>query len=290
MILIHVAEGQALVWSAEEARELRERHGLCGTPVGSLARQPRQNGRLGLPLRLLPEEATLLAERGLALLVKARGRGGAGPGPSEEEQGNGQLLERLHADQRALALEEKRALLEGLSEHIKQGRQMKRGRRRQPGAGSEAVDVSLGPSRELEDLDRNFSFTLENTLTQIHTSCPHARQLDVVNWRVPSTDWHYPGDPAHALRYCVFKDLHDKGYQLTSGGKFGGDYLIYPGDPMRFHAHFIAICVPYEEGLPLHDTVTAGRLGSNVKKTVLLCSVTKDKTVIYTSLRWRGIQ
>lgn len=31
------------------------------------------------------------------------------------------------------------------------------------------------------------------------------------------------------LRYKVFKDLWYKGYHLTSGLKYGGDYLVYPG-------------------------------------------------------------
>ncbi|XP_078064242.1 tRNA-splicing endonuclease subunit Sen34 [Mustelus asterias] len=289
MILVYVAEGQALVWSAEDARRLRELHSLCGSPVGSLARQPRQNSRLGLPLRLLPEEASLLAERGLGLLVRAHGPGDAEPG--QEEEKHRQLLEHLHSDQHQLALDEKRELLQGLSKRIRQGRQKKNTRKHQQDTGSEpADDVPPGPLKELEDLEQTFTFPLENTLTQIHTACPQPRQLTLLDWRVASADWPYPGERAHGLRYCVFKDLHTKGYQLTGGGKFGGDFLVYPGDPMRFHAHFIAICIPYEKGLPLQDIVTAGRLGSNVKKTVLLCSVREDETVVYTSLRWRGIQ
>lgn len=31
------------------------------------------------------------------------------------------------------------------------------------------------------------------------------------------------------LRYKVFKDLWSKGYYLTCGMKFGGDFLVYEG-------------------------------------------------------------
>jgi tRNA splicing endonuclease len=31
------------------------------------------------------------------------------------------------------------------------------------------------------------------------------------------------------LRYAVFADLHQRGYFLSSGLKFGGDFLVYPG-------------------------------------------------------------
>ncbi|CAF87699.1 unnamed protein product, partial [Tetraodon nigroviridis] len=70
-----------------------------------------------------------------------------------------------------------------------------------------------------------------------------------------------------STRYQVFRDLRRRGFFLTSAGKFGGDFLVYPGerpdpasrgrrhparpviasscrpgDPLRFHAHFIAVC------------------------------------------------
>ena len=32
-----------------------------------------------------------------------------------------------------------------------------------------------------------------------------------------------------SLRYRVFCDLWRKGYHLTNGLKYGGDYLVYPG-------------------------------------------------------------
>lgn len=59
---------------------------------------------------------------------------------------------------------------------------------------------------------------------------------------------------------------------------------------MRFHAHYIAICFPQDEEIPLRDIITAGRLGTNVKKTVLLCSANKEGLVTYTSLQWSGLQ
>uniref|UniRef100_UPI00398E6ED3 tRNA-splicing endonuclease subunit Sen34-like n=1 Tax=Pristiophorus japonicus TaxID=55135 RepID=UPI00398E6ED3 len=291
MILIHVSQGAALVWSAEEARQLRERHGLCGTPVGGLARQPRQNGRLGLPLRLLPEEARLAAESGSGVLV--RGRAGAEARAEEEEREHRERAQRSHQEQRRLALQEKRSSLQGLAERIRQGRANKRKRisgetgELGPEAGE---DDRSAPLKELEELERSFTFPPESCLVQIHTVRLGPRNLEVLDWRSASEDWPHPGDPRHALRYSVFKDLRAQGYHLTSAGKFGGDFLVYPGDPMRYHAHYIAICVPYKTDLPLQDTVTAGRLGSNVKKTVLLCSVTEAERIVYTSLRWSGIQ
>lgn len=41
--------------------------------------------------------------------------------------------------------------------------------------------------------------------------------------------WTYPKTHEETLRYKVFCALWEKGYYITSGSKFGGDYLMYPG-------------------------------------------------------------
>ena len=61
------------------------------------------------------------------------------------------------------------------------------------------------------------------------------------------------------------------------------------GEPARFHSFYIAVCrLPSQTLTPL-DIITLGRLGANVKKTVVLCSVDSltDK-LSYMSLQWTG--
>ncbi|XP_057695369.1 tRNA-splicing endonuclease subunit Sen34 [Corythoichthys intestinalis] len=96
-------------------------------------------------------------------------------------------------------------------------------------------------------------------------------------------------DAPDDARYRVFADLRGRGFYLTSAGKFGGDFLVYPGDPLRFHAHFIALCVRADQDVALSDLLAISRLGSNVKKTVLLCSPRDDGGVTYSSLAWSGM-
>ncbi|KAG2499441.1 hypothetical protein HYH03_002388 [Edaphochlamys debaryana] len=60
----------------------------------------------------------------------------------------------------------------------------------------------------------------------------------------PSVRWSHPASPAAALRYAVFEDLHDKGFTLTGGLKFGADMLAYPGDPSLYHAQFTVRAIP----------------------------------------------
>ncbi|XP_030053660.1 tRNA-splicing endonuclease subunit Sen34 [Microcaecilia unicolor] len=301
LIPIHLLEGTGLVWNTDDVRKIRQCHRLVGSLVGSLPRKPRQNARLGLPLQLLPEEARLLAEIGVAVLLRAmqheRASGGQDEGcASESSSRQGleeaplsevavyrQALDESYEEQRQLALQEKRSLLEGLSEHIAQGRAKRRHERgNQTGEPTE-------PAHQ-EELEKSFRFPREAMMVQLPTARLAPGSTEVVDWQHPSPDWPHAGQQAHEIRYQVFKDLWERGYFLTSGSKFGGDFLVYPGDPMCFHAHYIALCTVPDEPLQLCDIVAAGRLGSNVKKTVLLCSAERDGTVTYTSLQWAGLQ
>ncbi|XP_078511102.1 tRNA-splicing endonuclease subunit Sen34 [Lissotriton helveticus] len=312
MIRISVLDGKALVWNADDARDIRECHGLAGNLVGSLARKPRQNVRLGLPLQLLPEEARLLAEIGAGTLVNCTSPRQSHSAESTEEEAESddasdsetceeeepprpeveafqQSLQESYHEQRSLALEERRRLLEGLSERITRGRAKKKQEHKES-ADDEMKSPPQGHLKELQNLEETFNFPQNAMMVQIPTArMPPGQEADV-DWRQPSKEWPHTGQQKHEVRYRVFRDLWERGYFLTSGSKFGGDFLVYPGDPMRFHAHFIALCFAQEEEIPLSDIISAGRLGTNVKKTVLLCSVNVEGMVSYTSLQWAGLQ
>ena len=60
----------------------------------------------------------------------------------------------------------------------------------------------------------------------------------------------------------MYRDLVLRGYFLTPGIKFGGQFLVYPGDPYRYHSHFVAIIVDHHSALHPLDLVAAGRLGA----------------------------
>ncbi|KAH7035670.1 uncharacterized protein B0I36DRAFT_95436 [Microdochium trichocladiopsis] len=66
--------------------------------------------------------------------------------------------------------------------------------------------------------------------------------------------------------YPLFKHLHDKGYYMMPGLRFGCDYNVYPGDPLRFHAHFQATSYGWDEEINMMDLTAGGRLGTGVKK------------------------
>ena len=57
------------------------------------------------------------------------------------------------------------------------------------------------------------------------------------------------------------------------GPRFGGEYLIYPGDYLRYHAHFTSQVVKGDDCIKPMEIVAWGRLGTGTKKAGLICCV-----------------
>jgi tRNA-splicing endonuclease subunit Sen34 len=107
----------------------------------------------------------------------------------------------------------------------------------------------------------------------------------------PATFWTFPVTKEERHRFLVFEDMWRRGYYLTNGSKFGGDFLAYSGDPLQFHAHYVVIVKPNNEELSPLDIISYGRLGVTVKKTPVLASVVDETSprVSYLSIDWQGV-
>ena len=97
------------------------------------------------------------------------------------------------------------------------------------------------------------------------------------SFSIPSTDPPPPAAPESLIITCpsmipapksfpLYAHLHKKGYWMTPGLRFGADYSVYPGDPMRFHAHFLASAFDWDEEIDILQIVGLGRLATAVKK------------------------
>ncbi|KAM6970117.1 tRNA-splicing endonuclease subunit Sen34 [Aplochiton taeniatus] len=206
----------------------------------------------------------------------------------EHDKVNPELVEQYQAElessydqQKVMALEDRKTvMLRVMTEKLKGD------------ARSEDTEKTLRD--RVDALTDGFSFACSAMTVQLHTArlgLAHSPE----EHGFLKADWPRPLDESSKARFCVFRDLRRQGFYLTSAGKFGGDYLVYPGDPLRFHAHFIAVCVSMNESMPPCDILATARLGSNVKKTVLLCSPVEEEEdpqtqrVVYTSLQWSGM-
>jgi tRNA-splicing endonuclease subunit Sen34 len=89
-------------------------------------------------------------------------------------------------------------------------------------------------------------------------------------------------------KYKVFRDLWSKGLYITTGDSFGGDFLVYPGDPVNFHASMIVHVVDPTKTLEIHSLTSCARLSVSVNKKCVFAypSNDSDDKVTYQTLSW----
>ena len=65
--------------------------------------------------------------------------------------------------------------------------------------------------------------------------------------------------------------------------------MAYPGDPLRYHSHFLVDGNEWDEEINLMDIVGGGRLGTGVKKGYLLGGTNQNGQVKTFSIEWAGM-
>ncbi|KAK9760687.1 tRNA-splicing endonuclease subunit [Basidiobolus ranarum] len=275
-IAVYIAQGHGFLRDATAACTLRSEYRIVGVLVGSLPRLPLQNSFFSLPILLMPEEVTFLLEKGLVSLIDDKDSYRE-PTEAEIEEYQGNLSREEHFRQQLF--EEKK--------------------RNNPKAQANSIDVDLKvngkseeeiPSIPTQELRKTRKAVKVPTSSSQYAWHDPKKVYDTIEEARANGVWEFPSTAAEKLRYKVFVDLREKGYFITPGSKFGGDYLLYPADPLRYHSHFVASIVPYDKELMPVDLVGFGRLGSAVKKSHLLCSYDLvHDSFKYFCVEWTGM-
>lgn len=262
-----MVSGQGLVWEASTVETLRTEHRILGCLVGSSPACPESQ----LPLLLMPEEVQLLKEKGLVRLVcvdweSRREERREKAACQREESYQGQIEEFRR---------ERREVIVRHADRILQGRRKKQAQQKKAGVGQEQDELK----EQEEDTEAEKELVIRQEVAKIK---PITRDMAAVQifpadpWLSESqkqpSPWSYPcTSPLQRCRLFTYKDLWNHSYYISEGAKFGGDFLVYPGDPVMFHARYIVICLESEldPRSRVQDLVAVSRLGTTVKKTVL---------------------
>ncbi|KAF9264737.1 tRNA-intron endonuclease catalytic domain-like protein [Marasmius fiardii PR-910] len=304
-ISIRIANKRAFIWDVDDIVKLRSDHHICGILGGTLPHLSQQNVFLGIPLLLSPEEVVLLVEKEIAVLVDDPS---AYPQPSIP-QFQQWLKEQESLKQHVMAAEVKqtkentsqdRAMSEEAVRKRKERelkRQQKLADEAQLAANNEGQLDSVHTPIPIEsELQSPSQSTTQTTVlipapsTSLQWYSPKIHTYDSIESAKAAGIWDFPSDSHDFARCGVFQDLWEQGYFLGGGIKFGGDYLVYPGDPLRYHSHFAATVIESPTAVlrPM-EIVAHGRLGTATKKTHLLCCWHDGtKRVRYISIEWAG--
>ncbi|KAL2070345.1 hypothetical protein VTL71DRAFT_13371 [Oculimacula yallundae] len=279
---ISLISGRYLLFDVNVVTYLRRNYHICGSLIGSLPQSPQQNAFFGLPMQLMPEEAKLLVEKEVAYIIDDKAwhkqtlfttlQGADKQAYIESLRSTG-----LNARKAALSEAKKKTEI-GLARYAAKKAQELAIAGNKVAPQSKSVDVSNDASSVADDStslfedDSNKSKRSSNTIkssTAPTTAFAVTPTTSSPTSSMPQNPSQQP-DPPVSSSYALFAYLHSRDYYLMPGLRFGCNYNVYPGDPLRFHSHFLATSYDYEQDIPMFDIIGGGRLGTAVKKGFLI--------------------
>lgn len=267
-IPISLIAGKALVFDLEVIKTLRSL-GIGGVLSGTLPTAPQQNIFLGIPLQLMVEEVIWLIDNGYAYLI-----------PEEKfikelidglNEDDVKTIQQIRANEFQLQRKKKLDQLNNKLNSLNKNHEKK-----------EVKDSLITQSLFINIFDNSNSLPNIDLLNSIYEKNSNLQKalLKTLNY--------------DHLNYSVFQYLKQKGYFLAPGLRFGGKFIGYPGDPLRYHAHLVVNTVPWNQDIGLMNIVNGGRLATGVKKVWLVGSENEDvkeeeeKEVVCFSVEWAG--
>lgn len=95
-------------------------------------------------------------------------------------------------------------------------------------------------------------------------------------------------EPNFWIRYCVFKDIRNRGYIIKTALKFGADFRVYDRGvkPGEDHARWIVYPVHEGSTLTWYEFAAKNRVAHSTKKRLLIGIVDDEGDVTYYEIRW----
>ncbi|EXJ94278.1 hypothetical protein A1O1_02672 [Capronia coronata CBS 617.96] len=298
-VAISLVGGRYLIFDVKIATFLRREHRVCGTTIGTLPLSPSQNLFLGVPVEIMAEEAQVLVEKGVAFLV-------------DDARVHNQAIHLADKARQADYL----AKIQKQSKHFEQARAEEKEASRKRALDKQSKKSLAKASALSSDQPGDtgaglFEFNdRSNLATQAENGAADDAVRDSGVQALPdltsSSNYHVtpatsrlllptpPSTPQLEIKdlpssYPLYRHLHNRGYFMTPGLRFGCQYTVYPGDPLRFHSHFLAVGTEWDEEIDLMEVVGGGRLGTGVKKGFLLGGADPNGEVRTFSVEWAAM-
>jgi tRNA-splicing endonuclease subunit Sen34 len=272
LIPISVVGGRGLIYDLDIVKHLREKYHICGTLIGILPTVPQQNVFMGVPVELMPEDMEyLVKELKVACLVDdvdAHRAAAAGLTRNDIDKIS---YERDQNHQKQMEI---------YKENTWQKRKEALERRRQNG---QLDEPPLDEDRET--VLQSMSLNVKSAIT---FKIPSSTSLATYNPNRFTAGNSFLVVPPSRGAYHIYRELIGKGYYVSPGLRFGGQFLAYPGDPLRYHSHYIVIGYDWDQDFSVLDIVGGGRLGTSVKKCWVIGALDEDQSYHTYSVEWAG--
>ena len=95
-------------------------------------------------------------------------------------------------------------------------------------------------------------------------------------------------EPNFWVRYCVYKDIRNRGYIIKTALKFGADFRIYDRGvkPGEDHARWVVFPVHEASTLTWYEFASKNRVAHSTKKRLLIGIVDAENDLTYYEIKW----
>ncbi|XP_067613361.1 tRNA-splicing endonuclease subunit Sen34 isoform X2 [Eurosta solidaginis] len=260
---------------------LRRKHRIVGALVGTCNMRGWSAKDCTLPVEFSAQETRFLVERGIAQLVSKQETLLSVPDAEQLVLCRKQLEARFDQQSGFHKAEKLREVERNMSKILagKRKKLMKE--------GIAEEDIKLDEKQILQEIADNFVFDRKNA--QLEIPCAHAEPH---TFKVIT-----PPLVSNSLKYKVFCDCWMRGHYVTAGDAFGADFLLYPGDPLQYHASHIVILLESPIVQPLH-LIAKVRLAVIVNKLCIFAYFVDEQVdgdnddlkrkVHYQTVQWEG--
>ncbi|XP_052848515.1 LOW QUALITY PROTEIN: tRNA-splicing endonuclease subunit Sen34 [Drosophila gunungcola] len=225
-MFLTLLNGTGFVFNVDDYMELRSKHRIMGAPVGTANTKGWSPNQSTLPVELSKFETQLVLDENIAMLVNKSQSLKARPTEEKLKEYKNDFECQLLGQKKSLKAEKLRET-ERYMDKILMG---KRNKLRK--LGKDEMAAALTAQDVLKEMSDNFKFDRQNALVEV--PCEHLKKHSAKLVTGPLVN-------INSLKYRIFKDLWMRGNFVTSGDAFGADFLVYPGDPLIYHASHIVI-------------------------------------------------
>ncbi|XP_050079573.1 tRNA-splicing endonuclease subunit Sen34 [Anopheles maculipalpis] len=256
--------------------KLRYEHRIVGNLIGVPVSHPRNVNQQGMPVALSKCELKLLLDSQLIQFVDTNGALQRVPS-DEEVQTFVRMVERQKEELHMPVVEKK---LEAFRKHLPKIIEGKRKKLLKTGVKDE--DIHLNAEQLVDEERARIMLEKIDTMVQIPLQHPHSFGFSECSLELSTEE---------TVKYRVFKSLWHRGGFITTGDAFGCDFLLYPGDPMYFHAsHMVHVM---QDGrcheLDAKYLIRVCRLSVVVNKLCVLAYIDEcTNEVQFETLEWEG--
>ncbi|KAK5781627.1 tRNA splicing endonuclease subunit SEN34 PWA37_004521 [Arxiozyma heterogenica] len=256
-----------MVFSVDDVLKLRKL-GICGILSGTLPTATQQNIFLSIPLKLMVEETIWLVLHGYAKLDLIKG-------PMSRHFNS--ILESKSDQLWEISRKKLLQSFELQREYKKEQHELKL---KQLGLEQSKNDVSATSSSNDNNkfIESSLFVETSNVSSILDYSVDEKREItksststDLLHYLITNySTWN---------NYLLYQSLKEQSYVMLPGGRFGGLYIAYPGDPLRYHSHLTidSALDYYNDPIDFISLTSGARLGTAVKKLWVIGGVKENK-------------